>query len=60
MILHTTGAHARVLRIGDFSKLSQVSIKTLRYYDKMGLLKLLNVDGLIGYRYYLVNKKSLQ
>jgi len=45
-----------VIRIGDFSKLSQVSIKTLRYYDKMGLLKPLNVDGLIGYRYYSVSQ----
>jgi len=27
-----------MMRIGDFSKLSRVSIKTLRYYDEMGLL----------------------
>jgi DNA-binding transcriptional MerR regulator len=29
-----------MIRIGDFSKLSRVSVKTLRYYDEMGLLKL--------------------
>ncbi|MFN6070237.1 MAG: MerR family DNA-binding transcriptional regulator, partial [Pseudanabaena sp.] len=28
-----------MLKIGDFSKLSQVSIKALRLYDEMGLLK---------------------
>ena len=42
----------RVIRIGDFSKLSQVSIKTLRYYDEMGLFKPINVDRFTGYRYY--------
>ncbi len=28
-----------MFKIGDFSKLSQVSVKTLRYYDEIGLLK---------------------
>jgi DNA-binding transcriptional MerR regulator len=41
-----------VLRIGAFSKLSQVSIKTLRYYDEIGLLKPVHVDRFTGYRYY--------
>ncbi len=41
-----------MIRIGDFSKLSQVSIKTLRYYDEMGLFKPINVDRFSGYRYY--------
>ena len=41
-----------MIRIGDFSKLSQVSIKTLRYYDEMGLFKPSNVDRFTGYRYY--------
>ncbi|EFH88121.1 MerR family transcriptional regulator [Ktedonobacter racemifer] len=45
-----------MIRIGDFSKLSQVSIKTLRYYDEMGLLKPLNVDRFTGYRYYSVSQ----
>ncbi len=27
-----------MIRIGDFSKLSRVPIKTLRYYDEIGLL----------------------
>ena len=41
-----------MIRIGDFSKLSRVSIKTLRYYDEMDLLKPIEVDRFTGYRYY--------
>lgn len=41
-----------VLRIGDFSTLSQVSIKALRYYDELGLLMPVRVDETTGYRYY--------
>jgi effector-binding domain-containing protein len=41
-----------MIRIGDFSKLSRVSIKTLRHYDEMGLLKPIAVDHFTGYRYY--------
>ena len=41
-----------MIRIGDFSKLSCVTIKTLRYYDEMGLLKPVQVDPFTGYRYY--------
>ena len=29
----------QMIRIGDFSKLSRVSVKTLRFYDEMGLFK---------------------
>src|SRR5262245_57241285 len=42
----------QMIRIGDFSKLSRVSVKALRYYDEMGLLKPVNVDRFSGYRYY--------
>jgi MerR-like DNA binding protein len=42
----------RMIRIGDFSRLSQVSIKTLRYYDEMGLFKPNNIDRFTGYRYF--------
>jgi DNA-binding transcriptional MerR regulator len=41
-----------MIRIGDFSKLSRVSIKALRLYDEMGLLKPVDVDRFTGYRYY--------
>jgi DNA-binding transcriptional MerR regulator len=41
-----------VFKIGDFSKLSRVSVKTLRYYDELGLLKPAHVDHFTGYRFY--------
>ena len=33
-----------MFKIGDFSKLSCVSVKTWRYYDELGLLKPAHVD----------------
>lgn len=47
-----------MLKIGDFSKFSRVSIKTLRYYDEIGLLKPAEVDRFTGYRYYSVDQLS--
>jgi effector-binding domain-containing protein len=41
-----------VFKIGEFSKLSQVPAKTLRYYDQIGLLEPAEVDRFTGYRYY--------
>lgn len=41
-----------MLKIGDFSKLSLVSVKALRYYDERGLLKPARVDPSTGYRFY--------
>jgi DNA-binding transcriptional MerR regulator len=41
-----------MFRIGDFSKLSRVSVKALRFYDGVGLLKPTYVDRDTGYRYY--------
>jgi len=41
-----------MIKIGEFSKLVQVSVPTLRYYDQVGLLKPVEVDRVNGYRYY--------
>lgn len=41
-----------MLKIGDFSRLSQVSIQTLRHYDEIGLLKPAEIDKFTSYRYY--------
>ncbi|WP_338125159.1 MerR family DNA-binding transcriptional regulator [Paenibacillus dendritiformis] len=41
-----------MFRIGEFSKLTQVSIRMLRYYDEVGLLKPARVDKLTGYRLF--------
>ena len=38
-----------MLKIGDFSKIAYVTIKALRYYDELGLLKPVNVDQFTGY-----------
>jgi effector-binding domain-containing protein len=41
-----------MFKIGEFSKLSHVTVKTLRYYDQIGLLKPAKVDRWTSYRYY--------
>ena len=41
-----------MLKIGEFSKLSRVSIRMLRHYDDIGLLKPAEIDTFTGYRYY--------
>ena len=41
-----------MLKNGDFSKLSRVSIRMLRHYDEIGLLKPVWIDSESGYRYY--------
>ena len=39
-------------KIGDFSKKTNVSVKTLRYYDEINLFKPVEIDLFTGYRYY--------
>ena len=39
-------------RIGEFARLGAASVKTLRYYDELGLLKPAHVDARTQYRYY--------
>lgn len=41
-----------MLRIGHFAHLTQVPVRTLHYYDEIGLLKPDRVDPESGYRYY--------
>ena len=41
-----------MLKIGEFSKLSRVSIRMLRYYDEQGLLPPAHINQTNGYRYY--------
>ncbi|MEX1376745.1 MAG: MerR family transcriptional regulator [Eubacteriales bacterium] len=45
-----------MFRIGDFSKLSRVSVRMLRYYDENDILKPDSVDDVTGYRYYSANQ----
>lgn len=44
------------LSIGDFSLITHLSIKTLRYYHQVGLLEPAEVDSKTGYRYYRVEQ----
>ncbi len=45
-----------MFKIGDFSRLSQVSVNALRHYDELGLLKPMQVDRFTGYRYYSIEQ----
>ncbi|MFT3951808.1 MAG: MerR family transcriptional regulator [Oscillospiraceae bacterium] len=40
------------LSIGETARLTGVSVRTLHYYDEIGLLKPVCVDGRSGYRFY--------
>lgn len=42
----------KLYKIGEVSKLCNVPIKTLRYYDEISLLKPVQIDKFNGYRYY--------
>ncbi len=39
-------------RIGEFSELTGLSVKTLRFYDELGILKPGYIDEFTNYRYY--------
>ena len=41
-----------MFKIGDFSKFTRVSVKMLRHYDRLGLLRPARIDPATNYRYY--------
>jgi predicted transcriptional regulator YdeE/DNA-binding transcriptional MerR regulator len=45
-----------MIKIGDFSKLALVSIKTLHHYGELGLFKPAHIDRYNGYRYYTLDQ----
>lgn len=45
-----------MLKIGEFSKVAQVSVKTLRLYGELGLLRPAWIDRYTGYRYYTLEQ----
>src|SRR5712692_1012660 len=45
-----------ILKIGEFARIGQVSIATLRHYDQCGLLKPNALDPDTGYRYYSLDQ----
>jgi DNA-binding transcriptional MerR regulator len=48
-----------MIRIGDFARLGNVSVRTLRLYDEMRLLQPLHVDLSSGYRHYQASQLTL-
>lgn len=47
-----------MFKIGEFSKLTQVSIRMLRYYDETGLLKPSQIEEYTNYRLYSAEQIS--
>jgi DNA-binding transcriptional MerR regulator len=45
-----------IFKIGEFARIGQVSIATLRHYDQYGLLKPNALDPDTGYRYYSLDQ----
>jgi len=39
-------------KIGEFSKIVNIPVRTLRYYDEYGILQPGHIDNFTGYRYY--------
>jgi len=45
-----------MLKVGEFARLAQVSIRLLHYYDQLGLLSPAAVDRSSGYRFYAADQ----
>ena len=48
-----------MIKIGDFSKLAHVSVKTLHHYGDLGLLMPAHIDRFSGYRYYTLDQLAV-
>lgn len=49
-------SYKQLFKIGEFSRLMQVTVKTLRHYEQKGLLVPAEVDEWTGYRYYTTDQ----
>lgn len=45
-----------LIKIGDFARLTGVSIRSLRHYDQLGLFKPAEVNDVSGHRYYTLDQ----
>jgi DNA-binding transcriptional MerR regulator len=54
--LYPTTRGDAMLRIGEFAWLAQVTVETLRHYDRLGLLKPDHLDRFTGYRTYALDQ----
>lgn len=50
------GPRRPVFKIGEFSKIAQVSLRMLRHWDAVGLFRPAHVDPDTGYRYYAASQ----
>ena len=41
-----------MLSIGEFSQVTRLTVKTIRYYQEIGILQPAKIDSVTGYRYY--------
>jgi DNA-binding transcriptional MerR regulator len=48
-----------MFRIGEFARLTRVSVRMLRHYDRIGLLPPAHVDPTSGYRYYRASQLAI-
>ncbi len=48
-----------MFQIGEFSRLNKITVRTLRYYDEVDLLKPYFIDEESGYRYYDADQISV-
>lgn len=55
----TTPSQKGLLTIGEVAKLANTSLKSLRYYEKIGLLKPVEINPETGYRFYSPNQMNL-
>ncbi len=51
-------ARGQLLSIGEFSRMTFLSVKTLRHYHETGLLEPVRIDPSSGYRFYDVSQVS--
>ncbi len=49
-------AEERMLKIGEFSRVARVTVKTLHLYDRLGLLRPAQVEDMTGYRLYTLHQ----
>lgn len=49
-------SYKQLFKIGEFSRLMQVTVKTLRHYEQKGILVPAEVDEWTGYRYYTIDQ----
>lgn len=47
-----------LVAIGRFSAMTRLSVKALRHYDEIGLLRPAEVDPQSGYRYYRLSQAN--